>query len=257
MYIPSDIHEWVMPSPLYLVLLIAVLTWISFRVEKGARLKRYRWWLAGLLAWSWLGTTPIVANALLQWVEAGAVNEKRADQPMEKPLIAVLAAGNADTDASSVVDQLDLASIRRTLAGVEAWRSLGGRVVFVGSAFRTERFPVAERMRQLAIRVGMPGNVAETASGSLNTRENILQIRDRLEPGETLVLVTSAAHMRRALGTARSLGIAPVAYACDFRGKAKLDVRAWVPDNGAFTTMSYALYEVFGYTWYRLRGWVD
>jgi uncharacterized SAM-binding protein YcdF (DUF218 family) len=69
------------------------------------------------------------------------------------------------------------------------------------------------------------------------------------------LLVTSAAHMRRALGLCRKQGLAPIAAATDF-ATAGSDWSAGdlVPRPAGFLRTDYALHEWIGIWWAHLRG---
>lgn len=74
-----------------------------------------------------------------------------------------------------------------------------------------------------------------------------------------LILVTSAAHMRRAEATFRRAGVDVVPFACDFKGTADAP-RRWeeriVPSLSGFSELDQYLHEVVGYWVYRWRGWL-
>ena len=70
------------------------------------------------------------------------------------------------------------------------------------------------------------------------------------------LLVTSAAHMRRAMGLCRKLGLNPIAAPADF---AAAGAWAWsagdlVPRANGFLRADYALHEWIGIAWGKLRG---
>jgi len=72
---------------------------------------------------------------------------------------------------------------------------------------------------------------------------------------EPFLLVTSAAHMRRALALCRKQGLNPIAAATDFT-RATVDWTAGdlLPRAEGFLRADYALHEWIGYWWSGLRG---
>ena len=72
---------------------------------------------------------------------------------------------------------------------------------------------------------------------------------------EPFLLVTSAAHMRRALALCRKQGLNPIAAATDFaRASVEWTAGDLVPRAAGFLRADYALHEWIGYWWSGLRG---
>lgn len=91
-----------------------------------------------------------------------------------------------------------------------------------------------------------------------NTRENALHAADiaRREGLRDLVLVTSAFHMRRALGCFEAVGLAPDTLPVDYISHDPARFRArWQPRSGELDLSTTALREHVGRVVYRLRGW--
>lgn len=99
------------------------------------------------------------------------------------------------------------------------------------------------------------------ADGSRNTREDALQVRDRLDalalPRE-IILVTSAAHMPRSVGLFRKLGFAVHPAPGDFHASTAASFKAinLLPDEGALANTCYALHEYMGYWVYHIMDWI-
>ena len=67
--------------------------------------------------------------------------------------------------------------------------------------------PEAEAMKQVLITLGVPAGAIDTEIRSRNTRDNAAESARQIGPGQRVALVTSASHMRRALGEAKAAGI--------------------------------------------------
>jgi len=101
----------------------------------------------------------------------------------------------------------------------------------------------------------------------MDTHDESVQVaRIAKERGwKSVILVTSAAHMRRAAGLFRKAGLDPICVACDFEGTASL--LDWennprrifnpFPNAGGFKLMGVYLHEEVGWWYYRLRGWIE
>ena len=76
---------------------------------------------------------------------------------------------------------------------------------------------------------------------------------------KTVILVTSAAHMRRGEAIFRRLGINVVCFAGDFRGVAAAEARGRltiIPTADALEDFAGYTHEFIGWWVYRMRGWV-
>jgi len=136
------------------------------------------------------------------------------------------------------------------------------RILAVGGNLPWDEAPRPEGdvMRDMLITLGVPAEAISTATTSRNTYENAIEARAMMSgpPFEPVLLVTSAAHMPRALGVFRAAGIPADPAPCDFRsrdnaGELLLD---WLPRAGGFAMTSGALREWIGYYAYQWRGWL-
>ncbi len=76
---------------------------------------------------------------------------------------------------------------------------------------------------------------------------------------KSIILVTSAAHMRRGEALFRKLGIDVTAFACDFDGLTSLQrtfADYLAPSPKGFEILAGYLHEIVGWWVYRWRGWV-
>ncbi len=95
-----------------------------------------------------------------------------------------------------------------------------------------------------------------------NTHEEALSLRKLTEEHhwKSILLVTSASHMRRAAATFRKQGLPIIPVACGFRSKANGtdEPTTWLstPDAGKVELITIWLSETIGYAVYWLRGWV-
>ena len=136
-------------------------------------------------------------------------------------------------------------------------------IVTGGNAFeqvdgvRAESWYVAELLAEW----GVPPGAITIEENSRNTRQNALETkkildRDRIK---TILLVTSAMHMPRALATFEGVGIdaiaVPVDYTVDaYRMPAILDM---LPSAAAMAFNAQTLREYLGIAMYGFRGWLD
>lgn len=120
--------------------------------------------------------------------------------------------------------------------------------------------PESTLMRDLLIEWGVPAAAIEIAGQSRNTYENALEIvalRER-QPFASALLVTSAAHMPRAIATFQKAGVpvTPATTDVEVTNAGLWTPLRWLPDAGALDTTTRAIKEWIGFAAYRVRGYV-
>lgn len=249
----GDPVQWLAASPIYVVLGLLLSCWLAFRASPGAPLRRWRWVLLAGLAWAYVTASPAVANRMLLSLESQyAPPVLGPGQPVPRRIV-VLTSGEPFDPASPEPLQLDLASLRRTRAAVAFYRRHGGELIFVGARFPSERRSVAARMAGLAVQEGVPASAVRTLPGATTYRSLEYLSRDKVAD-EPFFLITSAAHMPRAMAVAHALHLTPIPVPCDYRALRWLGWQGWVPNNAAFPVISLALHEIVGRWYYELRG---
>jgi uncharacterized SAM-binding protein YcdF (DUF218 family) len=257
----SDPVEWLLPTPIFLVIgFVSAAVVVRARRRQGAG----RRWLpifVALAIWSWIFTTPALANFLMRWMEgeplrSGAQSAILRD---ELSLVVVLASGELWSMQGGSAVRLDEHGWERLYAGVRLWRRTGGTLLFAGGPGTGPEDSLGFEMRRVALQMGVPENSMRVASGSGTTREDLAMAADeiRRHPAGQVWLVTSAIHMARSRAVASRLGLAMRPYACDFRQLGELTWRGWLPNSGGPKMFAEVLHELLGRLWYRMRGWAD
>jgi uncharacterized SAM-binding protein YcdF (DUF218 family) len=246
-----------MVSPLGLCLALwiaaAVLAW-----RGGAWGKRFAW--AGILIL--LGfSSPLGGEALLGALEDDYPVLDVAACPQSDAI--VILAGMTDPplpprkeiDVGSAFDRL-LHGLRLLRAGRAPLLVLSGGVIPALSG--TEESEAAQ-MRQLLLEYGVAPEDMLLEERSRNTYENAVFTRQLLETRglHQVLLVTSASHMRRAMGAFRGQGIAAVAAPTDVRVVSRpFPSLQLLPTLWGLECSTWAAKEYVGWWIYRLRGWV-
>ncbi|MDC0319209.1 YdcF family protein [Verrucomicrobia bacterium] len=97
-----------------------------------------------------------------------------------------------------------------------------------------------------------------------NTYEEADKVASMMEgkKWETVILVTSASHMRRAEAVFRTAGVKVIPVGCDFRGNYYNPAASFgesyrfVPQSHQLQKLSLYLHEQIGWVYYRARGWI-
>lgn len=132
----------------------------------------------------------------------------------------------------------------------------GGSGALEGARARTE----ARELYVLLRLAGVPTRHLLLEERSRNTRENALYTKELLTQHpdiQSLVLVTSAFHQRRALGCFRQAGLNPTPFPAGFAtNDRRLSPDYWlIPDPEAMSRWSMLLHEISGYLVYRVLGY--
>ena len=217
---------------------------------------RNRWLGAAVLLFVVGTNNALVNEALLAW-EAPPVT-LRAVAPAD----AVVLLTGITKGYKSPHDRIYLGSGADRLTNT-LWLYRAGkvrRIIISGgsSAVLSNANTEAGALRTLLRLSAVPDSVIMLEEWSRNTHENARytqQLLARNPDIRSLVLVTSAFHMRRALGCFAKVGLRPQAFPADFYSSDRqLTPDYWlVPDPSALTRWSLLLHEIAGYWVYRLQ----
>jgi uncharacterized SAM-binding protein YcdF (DUF218 family) len=253
----SDLVTLSLPSPVYLVAVLLILSGYAYGFKHPLPLSRARHVLAFLTIWAWIFTTPGGANLLVARME-GNPNARPTIDSMRagNGLIVVLASGEMHSRNGTPNARLDAHGWERIHAGLTLWRQVGGKLLLAGGPGEAPDRSLAALMRKIAIDAGVPADSIEIQPKSNTTYEDLLYSRDRILAQHGPVwLVTSALHMPRSLGVAEKLGLSVTPWPCDYRQIEKPTWRIWFPDNSGPQTWGDVLHEILGIHYYRLQGW--
>lgn len=199
-----------------------------------------------------------VANRLDRWVEGSAPTTYRADVVYDAVIVL---GGMVDEDASRASGQVELdGHVERLLRGFELLRAGRARAVLLSGGIVDPNpgdQPEADRLAALLAGWGIPAAQIVTDAASRNTRENAIE-SSRIAAARgwrRLLLVTSAAHMARAVGCFRAVGLEPDTLPVDHNAAAGAARFATLPRVHALVRSTDALHELFGRLVYRVLGY--
>ena len=231
---------------------------------------RARWWLtlAAVLI-LWLGSTTGLSNLLARSLEY------RYQPPEEIPAseVAVVLGGGTEPALSPRTSVEINSAGDRVLYAAELYRQgLARRLLLTGGeiTWQTGGFSSpAEDMAAILISIGVPQEALWLETESRNTYENALYSGELLaESGiQSILLVTSAMHMPRAVALFEAQGLEviplPVDYSVTEEVLVERDTSASlvkvldiIPNASNLALTTAALKEYFGMLVYQLRGWL-
>jgi uncharacterized SAM-binding protein YcdF (DUF218 family) len=224
-----------------------------------------RKWLAGLVC--------LVSATLifLAGTEVPAWLVGSLEKPYARPALtdvpisdAVVVLGGSIGSSKYGVFSLDFNSAAdRIMTALELMRQGKGRVLVLGGGAYTmngKRLTYSGLLRNWLEAWHMPGKPVFDLGFSMNTYEEALAF-ERLakEQGwRSVILVTSATHMRRSEAVFRNVGFAATCVACDFRicgRETESDRLRWFPSQDRLELLDLYLHEIIGEEIYRWRGW--
>jgi len=237
-------------------LLLAPLSW-ALLLLLGALLWRRRAapWLAGAAAIVlYVFSIEPVANALTRFAEAPATRTFRPDAVYDA---AIVLGGGIDPAASEATGAAELnAAGDRIVAGYELLQSGRARNVLLSAGGPDPSGQVeADWASALYRRLGIPAERIVLERESRNTRENAEQSARIVQARgwKSLLLVTSALHVPRALASFRAAGLSPDVLPVDVRAGARLG--SFLPRASALDRSTDVLRELAGRLVYRAAGY--
>lgn len=212
------------------------------------------------LALFWLLSTAPIADAFLGTLE------RRYDPleslPSEVDLVVVLGAGHIEWERFPGSAQLGDAGLARTTEAVRLVRTSDRALMTVFTGYAGQgAIPTAEVARRTAISLGMPADATRVLAAPRDTREEAQAVRDYLrlsDMGEdgsdrTVVLITSASHMPRAVREFQAAGLAVVPAPAGYRAfRGGYSAWSYLPSAVALQRSERAWYEYLGLFWLRL-----
>ena len=137
-------------------------------------------------------------------------------------------------------------------------------LVFGGSDYEINGTITSEGqlLNEWRTRWGMVKGEVHFLDNSYTTRDEAVRVHELVKSKnwETLYLVTSAWHMKRAEAVFRKHGVKVQPVGCDFKGYATTaKKRRWklFPQSDNFQNLHEFAHEMVGYQYYRWRGWIE
>lgn len=205
---------WLLAQPISLILLLGLLGWLLVAVGKRR---------LGLV----IGALSLALLGLASLTNIGAVLiaplEARFERPMLLPerVDAIVLLGGATAARISTlrqVTELNEAGDRLVETLWLAQHYPGARIILTGGVIVAGAESEAATMQRLLLRFGIAPERLVLEDKARNTDENAAYSKVVLgaAPG-TVMLVTSAYHMPRAMGLFREVGLNPIAWPTDYR----------------------------------------
>ncbi len=239
-------------TPLPFFWLLIIISALCYRLKK-LRSARRIWWSA--LAWLLLISTSPVPNVLVASLE-------NQYQPLIVPpqslnggvntYILVLGAGHANNPMLPATGQLSNSELGRLIEGVRLQKQLSQSVlVSSGVKGKNNTESQATTVRKAAIELGVPPQLTDTLSFTINTMAEAQHFKKRFSSESRLILVTDAVHMPRAMKWFQKVGLKPIPAPTNFILKHPPNKRpiGLIPGSSNIKTMEQVVHEYLGLVW--------
>ena len=248
LYLGKILAVFVLPAGIVILLLI-----LSAALRKRAV-------SIAALALLWLSSTSLVGDAIMRAAEGWAVQQPASSAPQADAIVVLSGMLRPAGGAAGTAEWAE--GVDRFEAGVAlARQGTAPLVVFTGGwlPWHPDAKPEGEVLRERAIDRGIvPDRIAVTGIVR-NTEEEsravaaLLRSRRGARTTPSIILVTSAFHMRRSELLFTRAGLAVTPFPVDFQtSSAPFSVMDVLPRAGSIQNTETALREFYGFLYYKL-----
>jgi uncharacterized SAM-binding protein YcdF (DUF218 family) len=192
---------------------------------------------------AWAGATQLVGGLLLAPLERQY--PARANYPAVE-FVVVLGSGYSPSEGFPVSAALDQAGTRRLIEGVRILQAMPGARLVVSGGLQDEDDAPATGYALLAQAIGLSPERIIRLYGARDTRQEAARVA-ALTQGRPFILVTSAAHMPRAMEYMRRAGGSPVAAPTGQRARQGFMLTCLLPDSSGLQMSEDAIHEYLGW----------
>jgi len=238
-------YDFLVP-PAGLVLVVAAAAWLTlWNPRLGIAI--------GIITTSllYLSALPVVAARMIEEVEVDTTD--RPDLSAAQAIV-VLGGGIHRGDGDKVPDTLSPRSLERLYFAARAYRQLKLKVVVSGGRSFGAHATEASLMREV-LEGDFDVPVSWSEARSRSTYENALFTGRLLQAHDvtTVVLVTNAWHMKRAVWSFERAGIHAIPWPAPLTYEEADRIDDYLPRMSALADSYHALHEAIGLAYYQLR----
>jgi uncharacterized SAM-binding protein YcdF (DUF218 family) len=168
--------------------------------------------------------------------------------------VVVLGSGHASSPGFPANAQIENQSLARLVEGIRIHRMLPGSKLLLSGAAVFDPSPEAETMGIVSHILGVNSDDTVLENQAKDTEQQAMRIAEMLGPA-SIVLVTSAAHMPRAMLVFRQAGLRPIPAPVDFSDwiRSQSGPRQFFPGAKKLKKVESALHEYLGLLWAIVR----
>ncbi len=199
-------------------------------------------------------STDILPNALINTLENDFIPlEDVEGLETQRVNVLVLGAGHADDASLTEVNQLTGEALARLTEGIRIFNNLDSAVM-VFSGYSVHSVMPHSRIMQIAsIDLGVMPASTEILAPATSTEEEARAYLEKFGSESTLILVTSAFHMKRAMRIFRGVGLNPIPAPTNFMIKRYPGATWDLLGYGNFYKVQVSLHEYIGLLYYWVK----
>jgi uncharacterized SAM-binding protein YcdF (DUF218 family) len=180
---------------------------------------------------------------------------KQAPSQAQVKWVVVLGGGINDDPRLPLTAQLSQSSLARLIEGIRVHRNLAGSRLLLSGGPVFNRVPEAQAMAGLAVALGIPDSNLVLEDRSMDTEGQARAIKGLVDD-QPFVLVTSAAHLPRAMALFRTQGMKPIADGANYMIKRGQEGNpdGFFPGSRGLEKWEILTHECLGIMWGKLTG---
>lgn len=213
-----------------------------------------RWLIGAALGTLLLASLPLVAGFLMGLLENyPPLDGASLNQPQAQAIV-ILAGGRRKFAPEFGTETVSALTLERARYG--AWLAKKtGLPVLVTGGLGENGSPGEARLMQKVLEEEFSQPVAWVEDASRNTYENATLSQAILKEHqiESVYVVTHACHLPRAMWSFRQAGLKPIAAPTAFANAPGIEASDFLPNASSVFVTAYAVHEILGNIWYRLR----
>ncbi len=245
----------------WLTLILGAIAVLAFLPLSPHRLRWIRVSALGACLVVFIVGNPLVASTMVGLIEERA-RALEFSTPGHFDAIVVLGGGVKAQGTLRPTTELTQSGMQRTICGANLFaQGMSPRLVLTGGDASIFGSGPKESliMKRLARRLGVPDGAIAVESSSRTTYENAVET-ERLLGKASVLVVTSASHIPRALALFRKQGLNAEGYPCGFKAKdrpgdaGEMTPFDFIPTLGALQVSTQAINELVGIVAYWTAG---
>ena len=191
-----------------------------------------------------------VANQIIKPLELWYPPLLDAERVKDVNWVVVLGGGHTSNPDFPANAQIENQSLARLVEGIRLHRMLPGSQLLLSGGAVFDPAPEAETMADIAHMLGVSREDMLLETQSKDTQEQAVRIRELIGP-TSMVLVTSAVHMPRAMMDLQKAGLRPIPAPVDFSDwiRSQSGPRQFFPGAKELKKVESALHEYLGLLW--------
>lgn len=243
-YLHKILPVFVMPIMLIIYLLIYSL-W-----------KKKRWPVYTAIICLYVFSTPIFASSFFKLIEGSEPRKTPKDMPKADAIVVLSGMINKVKSTDSISSEWGDAD--RFFGGIELFKAgKAPKIIFTRGKmpWDTTLLTEGDILKRFAIGFGVPDTSIVLTSKVENTNDEVNSIMHLMGNEKSIILVTSAFHMKRAKYLFEKSKFKVIPYKVDFKsnGVNNLTLIDFLPDISYFNLIQIALWEFFGLEFYKLK----